>query len=189
MEKGKIMSKEELAAARDGGASFAALLEQYRPLLTSVTTSFYNRGREYNFDRDELFQEAQIALYNALCTYNDEQTDVTFGLYAKICMRNRLVSILRKAERANRKLSRTLDSRSAESDMRSLERKAAKEQLALLRGEIEVCLTRVERESLDGYLAGYSYLEIAQCIGCSAKTVDNALWRVKKKMRAARSAE
>jgi len=176
MKKEKNLSNKDLAAEREGGLAFDALLEQYRPLLSSMTNTFYNRGQAYNLDRDELYQEAQIALYNALQSYNEKQTEVTFGLYAKICVRNRLVSFLRKAKRANRKPQKV-------HDYRPSEKEAAMAQLSRLRKNVWNMLTQLEKEALDGYLVGDSYAEIARRVGCTAKSVDNALWRVKKKMR------
>ena len=161
---------------QDNHAEFTVISKQYHPLLVSMTGIFLERGRSYNLDRDEIFQEAQIALYNAHCTYNSKQTDVTFGLYAKVCVRNRLVSMLRKAKRSTQV---SLPSPPPE----PRERELAKAQLAQLRTAVEDKLTFIERAALGGYLAGLSYREIAAKHGCSAKAIDNALWRVKKKMR------
>ena len=168
------MSDYILSAAQKDDVAFASLVEQYRPLLESMTQTFYSRGRQLGLDREELFQEATIALYNALSSFNQGQKDVTFGLYAKICIRNRLVSILRHANRAKAV---------ARPDPGPSEREAAKVRLAQLRARVEDKLTHVENIALNGYLAGHSYREIADLLGCDTKTVDNALWRVKKKMK------
>ena len=157
-------------------AKYAAILEQYRPLLLSATESFFARGAEYGLEREEIGQEAQIALYNALRTYNEEQEGVTFGLYAKICIRNRLVSLLRKAKKASR------SDKAATVPVPS-ERENIKARLDQLRADIVDKLTDIEKAALDGYLAGLTYKEIADRHGCSAKTIDNALWRVKKKVQ------
>ncbi|MCL2212919.1 MAG: sigma-70 family RNA polymerase sigma factor [Oscillospiraceae bacterium] len=157
-------------------AKFAIALEQYHPLILSMTETFFSRGSEYGLDREEINQEAQIALYNAVCTFNEEQTDVTFGLYAKICMRNRLVSLLRRGKKAARAARAAVPSPPSE-------RELAKVRLEELREDIAGILTSTEQKVLDGYLSGLTYLEIAKRCGYTTKTVDNALWRVKKKIR------
>ena len=49
--------------------------------------------------------------------------------------------------------------------------------------QIGVKLTQKEKTVLSYYLSGYSYAYIAQKLGISKKTVDNMIYRVKKKLK------
>ncbi|MBQ7364263.1 MAG: helix-turn-helix domain-containing protein [Clostridia bacterium] len=82
-----------LKAIQSGNENaFAELLSQYQPLIQKMAQSFLNVCPE--LDREDLIQEASLALSNAAKHYRLDETGVTFGLYAKICIKNRLISIV-----------------------------------------------------------------------------------------------
>ena len=70
--------------------AFDKIAEQYRPLIEGCVCYFYG-----TIDFEELEQEALIALYKAACTYDSGNTNVSFGLYAKICINNSLISLIK----------------------------------------------------------------------------------------------
>ena len=87
--------KEEILAVRRGDQNaFAKLLARYTPLMESLVTKFFH-SEASAVSRDDLCQEAMLVFYQSILTYDTEQTEVEFGLYAKICMTNALVSQLR----------------------------------------------------------------------------------------------
>ena len=65
--------------------AFAALLQQYSPLIEASVNAFCSDGASTN-DRDDFRQEASIAFYKSVLSYDLEQSDVELGLYAKICI-------------------------------------------------------------------------------------------------------
>ena len=76
--------------------SFEALLNQYAPLIDSMV---YRHGEAQGLsaqDCEDLRQEAVLAFYRALMRYDVTQTEVQFGLFAKLCIKNALYSHLRK---------------------------------------------------------------------------------------------
>nr|MBQ4318890.1 hypothetical protein [Clostridia bacterium] len=70
------------------------LITMYAPMLTQTVAKYAWRLGSGG-DIDDLRQEAVIALYKAARTYR-EGIGVTFGLYAKVCINNRLKVVLRK---------------------------------------------------------------------------------------------
>ena len=83
-----------LTATRNGdNAAFALLCEKYDRLLQSATNRFSEGLCES--DAAEVRQEARIALFRAAQSYRCS-SNVTFGLYARVCVRNALVSRYRK---------------------------------------------------------------------------------------------
>ena len=58
-----------------------------------------------------------------------------------------------------------------------------KEQVWETRRQIKAMLSPLEYEIFEMYISGFSYAEIASRIGKSQKSVDNALCRIKKKLR------
>ena len=57
------------------------------------------------------------------------------------------------------------------------------EEELLRRQKIKTLLSGLEQETLTLYLSGLSYEEMAQRLHCSTKAVDNALQRVRRKLR------
>ena len=79
------------AARRGDESAFETLLEAYEPLIDTVSRSFAKETDDSE-SHEDLRQEACIAFYKAVQTYDSTQAEVSFGLYAKLCVRNRLIS-------------------------------------------------------------------------------------------------
>ena len=56
------------------------------------------------------------------------------------------------------------------------------EELRALVACLSTVLSELESRVLALYLDGYSYQQVGEKLGCEAKTVDNALQRVKRKV-------
>ena len=91
------------AVQRGEPTAFDDLMACYAPLLKRMIGSFSKTTVLCEAEKEDLKQEAAIALYKAALGFDLGQTKVTFGLYAKICIRNRLVSAIRHRERKKRK--------------------------------------------------------------------------------------
>ena len=174
--------------------AFKEITEKYNPLIDSMVYKYYRIAKEsgYSADEDDFRQEAVIALYKAAMTYESENDKVTFGLYAKICIRNRLSSVLRKAERIFEKNIYEPDSYSSEHDVGEdlpevelgpEELVIAQENYKGLLVQISKILTTYERSVFDMYVDGKTYREIALLLDRSEKSVDNAIYRIKAKLR------
>jgi len=74
--------------------AFDKLVGIYRPLIESMVSRCYEGLSQY-LEKEDARQYALIAFSRAALSYNTEQSKVSFGLYAKICIGNALVSKLR----------------------------------------------------------------------------------------------
>jgi len=181
----KTMSDKELDAVKNGDkTAFNGLAEKFLPLIKKETSDAVSRSDALKEHFDEIKQEALMALYDAALAYNGDK-GVTFGLYAKICIHNRIISYVRKTVS---QLKRAEKNRlSAE---KSIKKSDAPEEM-LLALEQNTELKRFLSENLSGlekkvftlYLEKKSYAEIAQLLGKEEKTVDNAIFRVKTKIK------
>ena len=155
--------------------SFSLLEKRYAPLIASMVSSFCASG---SGAKDELLQEAQSALLKAALTFDCAQKDVTFGLYAKICIRNALISHRRKALRRMRRdmPGRAVNKRN--SVRRVFSQAGNMEQMLV---KIEGMLSAYEKQVLRAYMAGKSVSEIAGEVGKEPKSVYNALFRIRQK--------
>lgn len=162
---------------KDGNESaFSEICEDFSPLMKSqVLKLFGDNLSEY----DDRLQDAAMALYNAIISFDLTQDKVTFGLYAKICIRNRLISIKRKEKKNSKKtaLYATL-----ENQVQETTRRASREKLEDNEKVISE-LSSYEKSVLKLYLDGHSYREIGLALNKSEKSVDNALYRIKSKLK------
>lgn len=185
--------------------SFDYITEKYMPLIESMTNKYYATAEEsgYEADEEDFRQEAVLALYNAALSYKNEKNDkITFGLYAKICIRNSLISMLRKLKHGSRKnASYDFDSElqiekemnanvypdsmknGSEFEFGPEERLIERESYEMLLERINRLLTDYEREVLELYMVGKSYHEIGILLSKTEKSVDNAIYRIKRKLK------
>ncbi len=155
--------------------SFTDLCEMYGPMMQASAVHL-------DVDYDEVFSEACMALFRAATTYDVEQSEVTFGLYARICVRRGIIDYIR----------RTSVDRMVDEDM-NVEELAADDDAdaILIEGEERERFHRGARDLLSEYeyrvllmwLEGEKTAEIALALDVSAKSVDNAKARIQKKLR------
>ncbi len=169
----------------DDGA-FDRLLEMYTPLIeASVSKALENDT--YSLYADDFRQEATVVLYNAILTYDVEQHEVEFGLYAKICISNALISQLRLLTRRNgERLADTSDedlfvNDSEDPSVRILERESLRALYSVIRGNLSEFEYRVWRL----YMSGRTAKEIGETVGKTERSVSNAIYRIRKKLRVA----
>ena len=174
--------------------SFAELAEKYKTLTESAvfrfSRSFDSEGADGSYGVDDLRQYAAVALYRAAVTYepNDDKKgkSVSFGLYAKICVNNALVSVLRKYKSAKKRAERRANranSHTAAVSGDPLDRLVANESAHGLMLSIRERLSGFELEVFDSYISGKTVREIAERLGIEEKSVSNALYRVKVKIK------
>ena len=100
-----IETLELLRLVREGREdAFDTLAREYRKLIESTARRAVRSVAESGFPEgeltlDDLRQEARLAFYRAAMSYDADGVgkEVTFGLYAKVCMRNAMISELRRA--------------------------------------------------------------------------------------------
>lgn len=166
--------------------SFSALFSDYAPLISSLVAKYIKDPST----EEDLRQEACIALYLAAMSFCEEG-GTTFGLYAKVCIKNRLISCLRKYGRVDslEAASEDIDAYYARTEPYSSEEADPLNMLIVgedflsLRRRIEGALTPYENAVFTRYAAGCSYREIARALGKDEKSVGNAVYRIKKKLK------
>ena len=187
MVRVEILSHIKKAQSGDQ-ASFDVLKEQYKPLITSCATRRVLDGMNSQ-DEEDLYSEALVSFCRAVSSYDCELSGVEFGLYAKICIDNGLVSFVRSYVRANRGYTVSLDAQGTVLDDNSEHDDLLQ---SLVDREKEAELVRTVRKHLSDYenriwwlyVSGKSVSTIASQVGAtSTKSVSNAIYRIRKKLR------
>lgn len=181
--------QELLALYRKGSQeACACLLARYANLINRRISAVQIRGIE----RDDLRQEAYMGLLGAVRSY-DEAKNSSFGAYASFCIANSLKNLFAAASTKKADLYRKtislqesgLENLYGAEDTNPEARMIAEESYAGLRRLLSEVLTPLEQEVLRLYFSGCSYHETAARLHVSPKSVDNALQRVRRKLKAA----
>ena len=174
----------QIRAIRSGDqAAFSALLADYEPLIgATVSRHAAGLGKQ---DAEDLHQCALLALYRAVLNFDLSQCEVEFGLYAKICITNALISQLRVINRYNTEISvadvKDADVVGEDPAARVMQEEAA----ATLYARVRSLLSCYENRVWALYVAGLPVGEIARRLQKDTHSIENAVYRIRKKLRAA----
>lgn len=181
---------QDLSAVRSGdSAAFDRLLAAYRPLLDAQTASF---SRTCSADPGEIRAEAEYALYRAAVGFDPLQSATSFGLYAKICVRNRLISRFARRHGAGQSvtvvgLDRLPDSAGVIPPESVGDPLVDAESVQQLCRKIRSVLSAYETSVFFLWVDSYTTAEIAVRLGRDEKSVSNAISRSLSKLRRALS--
>ena len=164
-------------------AAFSALLADYEPLVgAEVSRHAVGLSKQ---DVEDLRQCALLALYRAALNFDLSQSEVEFGLYAKICITNALVSQLRVINRYRTELTVSDASDAYEVGEEPAVRVMREEAAAALYARVRSLLSPYENRVWAFYMAGLPVGEIAKRLQKDTHSIENAVYRIRKKLRAA----
>lgn len=199
--KTEIKTDEELIRQlRKGDTQIAdILLNKYKNLVRSKARVMFLVGG----DSDDLIQEGMIGLYKAIRDY-DLSREASFASFAELCVSRQLYTAVQASLRKKHLPLNTyvpLDipdgsgtKAEAKADALILglagmegqnpeELVLAREKADAIRAEISKCLSKYERKVLSMYLDGMNYSQIAGTLKKEPKSVDNALQRIRSKLK------
>ena len=182
-------SDEQLVArAKDGDdEALTALIQRYAPFVRMRAGAYGVK----ELDADDLYQEGMIALLTAVRNYC-AGLNSSFRTFASVCINNKLNSALRAHMREkNAPMRGYLSLSEPEVPEEALTAHTLDPEQLVIQSEetdarnrrIETLLSLFERQVLKLYLSSYSYEEMSKQLGSSTKAVDNALQRVRRKLR------
>ena len=169
-----------------------ALAERYLRLVRICARPLFLAGG----DSEDLIQEGTFGLLSAIRSY-DPDRGASFKTYAERCIRTRLFSAVKTASRRkhlplNDGISLEQLSEDSGVDLVALpngflydpeELVLAQESKEELYAAFSRCLSKFENRVLKYYLEGLSYNEIADRVRKDARSVDNAVQRIRHKLQ------
>ena len=171
-------------AAAGDRQSEELLITRYTQLVRCISRPLFLMGA----DQEDLIQEGMYGLFRAIHKF-EPQRGVSFRTFASHCVRRRMLSAIRDAsgekhQPLNSALS--LDDEPQESiaysddpEHRMVDSDAFQERLR----DYQSKLSGYENQVLDLYLQGFTRQEMANQLDCAIKSVDNALQRIRTKLR------
>ena len=180
----KAYSDEELLRRLRAGEDFIEeyLLEKYKPFVKSKSRVLFLVGG----DKEDLIQEGMIGLFKAIRDFNPEN-GAPFAAFAKLCVERQLYTAIEAAGRQKNAPLNGYISLSEESehllDYGIEDAVVEKENYQQIYAKVQTTLSSMEKEVLELFLEGKDYTEIAKLLGKRDKSIDNALQRIKGKIR------
>lgn len=199
----KYSDEELIVRLRDGERAITDyIMDKYKNLVRSKAKSMYILGA----DREDLIQEGMIGLFKAVRDY-DTGRDASFFTFADLCVSRQMYTAVQAAGRQKHAPLNTyislytsafeddsvdkeetgelINSVISQSERSPEEVLIDKENVELLERAIEKELSSFEKQVLDLYLTGMKYSQIARVLGRDDKSTDNALQRIKSKLKKA----
>jgi RNA polymerase sporulation-specific sigma factor len=170
------------------------LISKYENFVKAKSKSYFLIGA----DKEDIYQEGMIGLYKAIRDFNPEKL-TSFKAFAELCITRQIITAIKTATRQkhiplNTYVSLNKPIYEEESDRTLIdvlselkitdpeELIIGKEQIKHIEDKMSKVLSDLEMEVLQSYLDGKSYQEIASDLDRQAKSIDNALQRVKRKL-------
>ncbi len=172
------------------------IMDKYKNLVRSKAKSMFILGA----DNEDLIQEGMIGLFKAIRDY-DSGRDASFYTFADLCVSRQMYTAVQAAGRQkhtplNSYVSLYANMSDTEGEeavlvdaLQSAVEKSPeelffdKENVNVLEEQIDSTLSSFEKQVLDLYITGMSYVQIAKVLGKDEKSTDNALQRIKSKIK------
>lgn len=189
------LDEEIVLLAKDGQIRAQEyLISKYENFVKSKAKSYFLIGA----DKEDIYQEGMIGLYKAIRDFRPDKL-TSFKAFAELCVTRQIITAIKTATRQkhiplNTYVSLNKPIYEEESERTLLDVLAgfkitdpeelviSQEEVTYIEGEISKVLSDLELEVLTSYLDGKSYQEIACDLDRHAKSIDNALQRVKRKL-------
>jgi RNA polymerase sporulation-specific sigma factor len=187
-----------VALAKQGSSgAYDAIVRRYYGFVRLKASSYFLAGGE----GEDLIQEGLVGLYKAVRDFRTDR-ESSFRNFAELCITRQIITAVKTASRnkhapLNRYVSFASTPAAAPDNEPTLEEMlpgptvhdpanqvVSSEELRALVACLSTVLSELESRVLSLYLDGHSYQDIGGKLGCEAKTVDNALQRVKRKVGA-----
>ena len=171
------------------------LLEKYKNLVNIKVGKYFIIGAE----REDIVQEGMIGLFKAIKNFDAEKQN-TFKSFANICIERQLITAIKSSNRQKHmplnsylslntaaydnneedsvELIDTFDSKTIEDPLETVMKK---EYYKEIENAVNKSLSKFEKQVLDRFMKGESYMMIAEKLDSPVKSVDNAIQRIRKK--------
>lgn len=167
------------------------LLDKYRNVVKRETREIYIIGA----DSEDLMQEGMIGLFKAIQVYNKDK-NCSFHTFAVLCVKRQICTAVTSSNRKKHYplnhyisfYSQDGENNSAVMDLPAEDNSnpeanlLMQEKMGGLVNKMDTILSKYERRVLELYLEGLSYSKIAEHLGKSEKSIDNAIQRIRKKL-------
>ncbi len=168
------------------------LLEKYRNIVNMKANKFFLIGAE----SDDMIQEGMIGLFKAIKSFDLEKNN-SFKTFANLCIERQLITAIKTSTRQKHiplnssfslntaaydegddSVMEILDTKFVEDPLETITKR---EYFEFIENRIDENLSFFEKQVLNRYIQGESYVDIASKLNSPVKSIDNAIQRIRKK--------
>ena len=194
----KEMSDEGLIRASKSGDKNALeyLINKYKELVNMKVSKYFIIGAE----KEDIIQEGLIGLYKAIKSYSGDKQN-SFKTFANMCIERQLITAIKSSNRQKHmplnsylslnesayendeetSLFDTFNSHQIEDPLETITKQEYYKSVEIA---IDKSLSNFEKQVLNRYMQGESYIQIAEKLDTPVKSIDNAIQRIRKKATA-----
>ncbi|MDD2391738.1 MAG: sigma-70 family RNA polymerase sigma factor [Bacilli bacterium] len=175
------------------------LYAKYKPLIVSMAAKMFKYTNQCGIEINDLIQEGMLGFSYAINSFNEEK-NVTFYTYATTCVERKIISAITKANRQKNKIlneSLPIEINSDDDQEKQFDKllsdNSYNPENIIVGDEFQMELLEIANRILTDYeykvfelkINQFSYIEIAQILEKTPKAIDNALQRIKFKIKRA----
>lgn len=191
----KEMSDEGLVDMAKSGDKNALeyLINKYKELVNMKVSKYFIIGAE----KEDIVQEGLIGLYKAVKSYSPDKQN-SFKTFANMCIERQLITAIKSSNRQKHmplnsylslnesayendeetSLFDTFNSHQIEDPLDTITKQEYYKSVEIA---IDKSLSDFEKQVLNRYMKGESYVQIAEKLDTPVKSIDNAIQRIRKK--------
>ena len=192
-----IQEDDLINLAKNGNKqALDSIVSKYGEAVNMKANKYYINGAE----KDDLIQEGYIGLFKAVKSFKPEEEN-SFKNFANLCIERQMITAVKGSNRQKHiplnsyislsnetyenndgeKESQLIDLLSSETVEDPLETITKNEYYQNVEESINNSLSKFEKQVLNEYIKGKSYVEIAKDLQSDTKAIDNAIQRIRKK--------
>ena len=162
--------------------SLNLIMEKYKKLVMVISKKYFIIGADFN----DVIQEGMIGLFNALTKF-DIYKNVQFKTFANLCINRQIISAIKKAYKNSK--NELLDDVNLDILNNNDRYLSPEEDIILneeyndLKKEIKSKLSNLEQKILTKFLNDKNNEEISNELNLSKKSIENALFRIRNKLK------
>ncbi len=192
----KLTDEQIISRIKEGDdKALSYLLKKYENLVHIKIGKYFIIGAE----KEDIMQEGMIGLFKAIKSFNSTKQN-TFKSFANICIERQLITAIKSSNRQKHmplnsylslntaaydnneedsvELIDTFNSKTIEDPLETIMKKEYYEEVE---HAVNKSLSKFEKQVLDRFIKGESYMTIAEQLDSPVKSVDNAIQRIRKK--------
>ncbi len=183
-------------AKNEDKSALEFLIERYKETVNMKVSKYFINGAE----KEDIVQEGLIGLFKAIKSYNPNK-DNSFKSFANMCIERQVITAIKSSNRQKHiplnsyvslnnptfenengeienPLIDVLETNTVEDPLDTITKN---EYLKNVEKTIDKALSAFEKQVLNKYIEGKSYIQIAESLNSPVKSIDNAIQRIRKK--------
>ncbi|MBR4979824.1 MAG: sigma-70 family RNA polymerase sigma factor [Clostridia bacterium] len=178
-----IIESAAAKAKKDDKYAFIELIGIFTPYISSLAKSFGLPESEY----DDLCQTGRIALFRAVLSYEPKRC--SFTTFARVCIKNAMISFVRDFSSKSKGRTLIIPFDDAENENVCVSEDTpenlyiASEFARQIEKALSTCLSEKEYKVMNYRLSGIGIPEISIIMDSDVKSVQNTLFRARRKLK------